>query len=467
MLKRSMLGLACIGLLAASLFAADKKPQAAPPKASAPQKAAAPRIQFQDVKLKNGLRCIISEDHSAPVYAIALTYNVGSRNEVKGRTGFAHLFEHMMFQGSQNAGKGEHMLLVEENGGTLNGSTNKDQTNYFESLPANQLDLGLFLESDRMRSLAVNQANLDNQRNAVQEERRLHVDNQPYGKTFETVDNLAYDNFAYKHSVIGSMEDLNAATVQDVQQFFKTYYAPNNVVLTLVGDFDSKVALAKIKKYFEDIPAQPQPAQPDMTEPVQTGERRATIEDAFAQFPRLNIAYKGPRGNTPDSYALDMLCDIIGGGQSSRLFQKLVKEKQLAMMINMGFNDSRGPGLVHVIVQPAPGKDMAEIEKIIYEELDRVQKEPPTKEEMAKVLAGNRTQTAQMMQTSMMRAMRLGTYSVWYNDPNLVNTTMQKYEAVTQADLVRVASSYLKDTNRTVVITMPKPKAAAAAQASK
>jgi zinc protease len=461
MLKRSMLGLACIGLLAASSFAADKKPQATT------QKGSAPKIQFQDLKLKNGLRVIISEDHSAPVYAIALTYNVGSRNEVKGRTGFAHLFEHMMFQGSQNVGKGEHMLLVEENGGIMNGSTNKDQTNYFESLPANQLDLGLFVESDRMRSLAVNQANLDNQRNAVQEERRLRMDNQPYGKTFETVDATAYDNFAYKHSVIGSMDDLNAATVDDVSKFFKTYYAPNNVVLTLVGDFDSKVAIAKIKKYFEDIPAQPQPAQPDMTEPVQTAERRATIEDAFAQFPRINIAFKGPRGNTPDAYALDMLCDIIGGGQSSRLFQKLVKEKQLAMMVNMGFNESRGNGLVHVIVQPAPGKDMAEIEKIIYEELDRVKKEPPTKEEIAKVLAGNRTQLAQMMQTSMMRAMRLGTYTVWYNDPNLVNTTMQKYETVTAADLVKVANSYFGETNRTVVTTMPKPKAAAAAQASK
>jgi zinc protease len=471
MLKRSMLGLACIGLLAAGSFAAAKKPQASAPKPTAAKaathKATAPKIQFQDVKLKNGLRVILSEDHSAPVYAIALTYNVGSRNEVKGRTGFAHLFEHMMFQGSQNVGKGEHMLLVEENGGTMNGSTNKDQTNYFESLPANQLDLGLFLESDRMRSLAVTQANLDNQRNAVQEERRLRMDNQPYGKTFEVVDSTAYDNFAYKHSVIGSMEDLNAASVDDVAKFFKTYYAPNNAILTLVGDFDSKVALAKVRKYFEDIPAQPQPPQPDMTEPVQTAERRATIEDAFAQFPRLNIAYKGPRGNTPDAYALDMLCDIIGGGQSSRLYQKLVKEKQLAMIVNMGFNDSRGPGLIHVIVQPAPGKDMAEIEKVIYEELDAVKKEPPTKEEMAKVLAGNRTQMAQRMQTSMMRAMQLGTDTVWYNDPNLINTRIQKYEAVTPADLVRVANTYFKDTNRTVVTTLPKPKAAAAAQASK
>ncbi|HEX8925449.1 MAG TPA: pitrilysin family protein, partial [Terriglobales bacterium] len=240
MLKRSMLGLACIGLLAAGSFAADKKPQAAAPKPSAAkaaaQKAAAPKIQFQDVKLKNGLRCIISEDHSAPVYAIALTYNVGSRNEVKGRTGFAHLFEHMMFQGSQNIGKGEHMLLVEENGGIMNGSTNKDQTNYFESLPANQLDLGLFLESDRMRSLNVNQANLDNQRNAVQEERRLRMDNQPYGKTFEKLDDLAYDNFTYKHSVIGSMEDLNAASLDDVKEWFRQYYGPSNAVLVLAGD---------------------------------------------------------------------------------------------------------------------------------------------------------------------------------------------------------------------------------------
>src|SRR6187455_564654 len=217
--------------------------------------------KFSDVKLKNGLRVIISEDHSAPVYSIAVTYNVGSRDERKGRTGFAHLFEHMMFKGSEQVGPGEHFMLVFNNGGNMNGTTNKDRTLYFETLPANQLDLGLFLEADRMWSLEITAENLDNQRNAVQEERRLGVDNQPYGKTFEAVEALAYENFAYEHSVIGSMDDLTAANVDDVKQFFRTYYAPNNAILSVVGDVNTKDVLAKVAKYFDRIPAQPAPAQ--------------------------------------------------------------------------------------------------------------------------------------------------------------------------------------------------------------
>src|SRR5580693_384259 len=207
-----------------------------------------PKLEFRDVKLDNGLRVILVPDHSAPVYGIDVCYNVGSRNERTGRTGFAHLFEHMMYEGSENVGKGEHFILVMNNGGGMNGTTNEDRTNYFETLPANQLDLGLFLESDRMRSLVINQANLDNQRNAVQEERRLGEDNAPYGKTFETLQDLAYDNPAYKHTTIGSMADLNAASVQDVADFFKMYYAPNNAVLVLVGDFKAEEALAKVTK---------------------------------------------------------------------------------------------------------------------------------------------------------------------------------------------------------------------------
>src|SRR5918998_181250 len=236
------------------------------------------RVDFKETTLKNGLRVITVEDHSAPVVAISITYNVGSRNERKGRTGFAHLFEHMMFKGSENIGTGEHFLLVFNNGGTMNGTTNEDRTNYFEILPANQLDLALFLEADRMKSLEITKENLDNQRNAVQEERRLGVDNQAYGKSQEKLDELAYDNFAYEHSVIGSMADLSAAAVEDVAAFFKTYYAPNNAVLTLVGAFKTDEALAKIRSSFESIPRQPDPPPVDMTEPEQKAERRATVD---------------------------------------------------------------------------------------------------------------------------------------------------------------------------------------------
>src|SRR5690242_21776813 len=314
-----------------------------------------PHLNFTDQRLDNGLRVIIAPDHTAPVFAIAVTYNVGSHSEHPGRTGFAHLFEHMMFQGSKNVGKGEHMILIENNGGDMNGTTNEDRTNYFEMLPKNQLDLALFLESDRMRSLAVNQANLDNQRNAVQEERRLGIDNQPYGKAYLEIDNLAYDNFAYKHSVIGSMADLNAASLADLKDFFRIYYAPNNAVLTLVVDLDPAVALEKVKKYFSAIPRQPTPAQPDMTEGEHYGERRETIHDPLARLPMVIVSYHIPAGNTPDNYSLQVLGDILGQGESSRFYQHLVKEQQLATEVQVQADARRGPSLFYVMAVPRPG----------------------------------------------------------------------------------------------------------------
>src|SRR5436853_1728590 len=280
-------------------------------------------VTYKETKLKNGLRVITVEDHSAPVIAIDITYNVGSRNERPGRTGFAHLFEHMMFKGSENVGTGEQYYLIFNNGGTMNGTTNEDRTTYFEALPSNQLDLALFIEADRMRSLVINKANLDNQRNAVQEERRLGVDNQPYGQSSEVQQGLIYDNFAYKHTVIGSMEDLNAATVEDVASFFKMYYAPNNAVLTLLGDFKTVDALKRIKQNFEKIPRQPEPPGVDMTEPEQKAERRSSVDDALARLPQVDIAFKAVPGNTADFYALQVLSASLQSGQSSRFYQAL------------------------------------------------------------------------------------------------------------------------------------------------
>ena len=418
-------------------------------------------IKFTDVKLKNGLRVILSEDHSAPTYSISVTYNVGSRDERPGRTGFAHLFEHMMFQGSENVGKGEHFILIQNNGGSMNGTTNQDRTNYFQTLPANQLDLGLFLEADRMKSLVINKPNLDNQRNAVQEERRLGVDNQPYGKVFETILDTAYDNFAYKHSTIGSMKDLDAATLEDVSDFFRIYYAPNNAVLVLVGDFNTADALARVKKYFEVIPAQPAPKPPDMTEPAQTAERRTSLEDSFAQAPRLDIVYKIPQADTPDWYALNVLGQILGSGQSSRLYQKLVKEKEMAVQIGGGAQERRGPSLGSFVVIARPGKDLAEAEKAVYEEIERIKNEPVADWEMQKVRLGVKRQRVQQLQSTLSRAIVLGQYAVYYNDPNLVNTIEGKIAAVTKEDIQRVAKKYLVDTSRTVVTTIPKPKAGA------
>src|SRR5439155_7312639 len=314
------------------------------------------RVDLKDTRLANGLRVITVEDHSAPVIAVAVTYNVGSRNEKQGRTGFAHLFEHMMFQGSENVGKSEHFMLIQNNGGTMNGTTNEDRTNYFEALPANQLELALYLESDRMRSLVVNQENLDNQRNVVQEERRIGLDNAAYGKSGEIQQELMYDNFAYKHDTIGSMADLNAASVADVQAFFKMYYAPNNAVLTLVGDFRTADAMATVKKYFENIPRQPDPTPPDMTEPEQKAERRTSVDDVLARAMRVSIAYKTLPGNTADFYALQVLANALGGGggfgggggASSRLYQKLVREKEMVTGINASAQETRGVGGFYV-----------------------------------------------------------------------------------------------------------------------
>jgi zinc protease len=419
-------------------------------------------VAFKEFRLKNGLRVILAEDRSAPTYSICVTYNVGSRDERPGRTGFAHLFEHMMFQGSENVGKGEHFILVQNNGGSANGTTNAERTNYFETLPANQLELGIFLEADRMRALNITQANLDNQRQTVQEERRQRFDNRPYGKTYESVIETAFDNFAYRHSVIGSMKDLNAATVQEAVDFFRTYYAPNNAVLSLVGDFQTDAALSLIRKYFENIPAQPAPAAPEVAEPEQKTERRKVMEDAFAQAPRLDIVYKAPPGNTPDWYALSVLGHVLSGGVSSRLHQKLIKDKEVALSASAGPDERRGPSLFWFSITARPGTDLTTLEKLVYEEIERLQNEEIADWEIGKVQMQLRRQRAQQRYSTRGRANALGHYAVYYNDPQLINSTQDKYNQVTRADLQRVAQTYLRESQRTVVTTLPKPAAAKA-----
>jgi predicted Zn-dependent peptidase len=418
-------------------------------------------VDFKETTLKNGLRVITVEDHDAPVIAVSVNYNVGSRDERRGRTGFAHLFEHMMFKGSENVGTGEHFFLIFNNGGNMNGTTSEDRTVYFEALPSNQLDLGLYLEADRMRSLASNitKENLDNQSNAVQEERRLGVDNQPYGLSGEKQQELLYDNFAYKHSVIGSMEDLNAATVDDVVQFFKTYYAPNNAVLVVVGDFNTKDALARIAKNFEAIPRQPNPPAVDMTEPEQTAERRLTLDDGLARLPRVDLAFKAVAGNTADFYALQVLSAALQSGQSSRLYQKLVKEKELVTNVGGFVDEKRGPGALYTFATVRPGKDAAATEAAIYEEIERLKKEPIADWELQKAKNATRRNFFGGLESSLSRAITLSQYAVFYNDPNLINTRVDKVAAVTKEDVQRVANKYLRDTNRTVVVTMPKAKA--------
>jgi predicted Zn-dependent peptidase len=414
-----------------------------------------PRVDFNQTILPNGLKVLFVEDHSAPVIAVSVVYDVGSRNEREGLTGFAHLFEHMMFKGSQNVGDGEHFFQVFSNGGTMNGSTNADVTLYYETLPANQLELALFLEGDRMRSLAITQEKLDNQRKAVQEERRLRLDNQPYGKADERFGELMYDNFAYKHSVIGSMADLNAASVADVAKFFKTYYAPNNAVLTVVGDFKRGTAEQLVRKYFASIPSQDAPPAVDLSEPEQKSERRETMADPLARMAQVQIGYKTGTGNEPDQDALQILSTVLQGGNSSRLYQKLTKEKELVVDVG-GFVDRRiGPSALLIGATVRPGRKVEDVEAAIYAEIDNLQQQPISAAELEKAKTASRLSYLQQIRSSQTRAILLGTYAVKFKDPNLVNTRLDRINAVTAADVQKVAQRYLQAKNRTVVIAKP------------
>ncbi len=418
---------------------------------AAPAKPTTGQVEFKEHTLKNGLRVQLSEDHTAPVVAVHVTYDVGSRNERPGRTGFAHLFEHMMFKGSENVGNGEHFYQVFTQGGSMNGTTSSDRTVYFETMPAHQLELALFLEADRMRSLAITQANLDNQRNAVQEERRQRMDNQPYGKAFERHQALMYDNFAYKHSTIGSMEDLNAATVEDVAEFFKTYYAPNNAVLTVVGDFNSATALSLIDKYFAGIPRQPSPPSVDVAEPAQKAERRDSMDDPLARLSRVYIGYKAAPGNTPDYFALEVLATVLQDGQSSRLYKTLVRDKQLSVGAGAFVLEQRGLSPFYVIATVMPGKKPEDVEASIYAEIERIQKEPIADWELTKALNGARVNYYSGIGSAQSRAAALGINKVFYNDANVLNTYIKSIRAVTKADVQRVANRYLQPGNRTVL----------------
>jgi predicted Zn-dependent peptidase len=424
-----------------------------------------PSIRFTDATLPNGLRVIISEDHSAPVFSISVHYKVGSRDERKGRTGFAHLFEHMMFKGSENVGPGEHFMQVFTAGGSMNGTTNKDRTLYFETLPSNQLDLGIFLEADRMKSLEITKDNLDNQRNAVQEERRQGLDNQPYGKSNELIDELAYDNPAYEHSVIGSMEDLNAASVEDVASFFKMYYAPNNAVLVIVGDVDPKATLEKVRKAFGGIPSQPAPPKVDLTEPPQKGERRQTLEDGLARLARVAIAYKVPARLTADDDAIQVLGTVLSSGRSSRLYQQIVREQQLSPGPFAGRDPSIGPGLFFVQATVTPGKTTEALEKAMLQEVEKLKTAPIEPWELEKARSNAKRSVVGGLTSSLTRANQLAEFAASYGDPGLINQRVDRISKVTAADVQRVARTYFTADNRTVVITVPKAAAGSKGEA--
>ena len=418
--------------------------------------ATTPTVKFTDTRLRNGLRVIIAEDHTAPVFSLAVAYNVGSRNERIGRTGFAHLFEHMMFKGSENVGAGEHLYTILSYGGSVNGTTNKERTLYFETMPANQLDAALFLEADRMRSLAVTKENLDNQRNAVQEERRLRIDNRPYGRADEAMEDIAFDNFAYKHSVIGSMDDLNAASVDDVTAFFKTYYAPNNAILAIAGDVNAAATLERVRSGFETIPEQPQPPPVDVGQPAQDKERRLEIEDPLARVPRVDIGYRIPSSLSPDDDALDVLAEILGSGRSSRFNEHIVREKQFAVSARAFVPSSRGPRLLSIEATPTPGTPLDRLEQAIYSEIDGIKAGPVAEPEIEKARNVARRRFTGGLGSSLSVARTLAEFTLLYGDPGTINTRWERLSKFSAADVQRVARQYLTPENRTVIVTLPK-----------
>lgn len=414
-------------------------------------------LKLEQYTLDNGLRVVLNQDNAAPVVTVAVYYDVGSRNEREGRTGFAHLFEHMMFQGSENVKKAEHFQFVSNAGGTMNGTTNTERTNYFEALPANQLPLGLWLESDRMRSLAVTQENLDNQRNAVQEEKRLG-ENQPFGQVFDQLMPMIYKNFANAHSVIGSMEDLNAATVEDVQNFFRINYAPNNAVLVISGAFEPTEAKSQVSKYFATIPKQPKPPAIDVTEPAEVAMKYKQFTDKLAPFPAFIMAWKIPQRNTPDHNALALAGKIISEGESSRLYQKLVKGDESVLQLVSFTDERRGPSGFLIFAIPKPGTDLSKIRDTIGSEIRDIAANGATAEEMQKLHNNLINDAVRARQSSLGRAQSIAEFALFDGDPTLINSELDELLRITPAQIKEAVNKYLNTDNSVLLDIVPAGK---------
>jgi zinc protease len=436
--------------------------------ATTPSQPAAPvalNIPVEYQKLDNGLKVVLSPDHTAPVATVAVYYGIGFRVEPRDRTGFAHLFEHLMFQGSNNLGKMEFIKLVQSNGGILNGSTRFDFTNYFEIVPAHTLETMLWAEADRMRSLAINQENLKNQQEVVKNEVRVNVLNQPYGG-FPWLDLPQYANVNWynAHNFYGDLSDLDAATLEDSANFFKTYYAPNNAVLAITGDFDSAQALSWVRQYFGGIPAQPQPPRPDISEPRQTEERRHTKVDDKATRPALAIGYHAPPQNTPEYYALGLIDQILASGNDSWLHQELVQERGLTGEVSSSVNalgnmfNIDGPTLYMTWLFHDRDKTADQILGALDEQIARLQNTP--------VDAATLTRARVKMRSSLYdeleglfgfgRADLLASFALFDDDPSKINRIEQEFARVTPELIQRTAQEYLRPTNRTVLTVVPK-----------
>ena len=419
-------------------------------------------IEFEDYSLENGLRVLLAEHHGAPVVTVNLWYNVGSRNERVGRSGIAHLFEHMMFEGSENVPKRDHPRLIQRAGGSNNGTTNSGRTNYFETLPANRLNLGLWLEADRMRSLAINKENLDNQREVVKEERRRSYDNQPYATAFLEGSTLLYDStdcFAYAHSTIGSMDDLNAAEVEELQAFFDLYYAPNNATLAVVGDFDPAEAKRLIELYFGDIPRGQDPPSVECSYGFDVGPRSRVWEDQLANLPAVIVAYRVPPHAHPDTPALQLLGTILGTGESSRFNRAMVRESKTALQALAQIDSRRGPGMFLTLAIANQGIEADTLEQQLQGEVARIVREGVSDQEIDKARNDFRAGHIFGMQTSSQIADRLQHYAHYHDSIDDIHSDLERYMAVTAEALRDVAAKYLVEQNSYVITIVPKAAA--------
>ena len=419
-----------------------------------------PVVSFSDERLPNGLRLIVAEDHLAPVVAVNVWYDVGSKHEAPGKTGFAHLFEHVMFQGSAHVGKSEHMALVQAAGGTLNGTTWLDRTNYFETLPSHQLELALWLEADRMGTLldALSQENLDNQRDVVKNEKRWSYDNRPYGTWVHKLFAHAYpEGHPYHHPTIGSMEDLDAASLDDVRHFFETYYVPNNAVLSVVGDCEHDQVRAWVDRYFGAIPANPAiPPVPDLSLPPVIGEEKREVVEEKVPLPRVCFAFRSPAFGDPRLDALDVATQLLAGGKSARLTRRLVRDERIAQDVMIATVPAVGGASVLLgYATVRPGVDVAAVEAAYLEELAKLAAEPPSEDEMVRARALTEADELGALARVEERADRLSMYATLFDDPGMVNTVLPRYLSVTAEQVRAAAEAVFRADNRVVLTYLP------------
>jgi zinc protease len=415
-----------------------------------------PRLDYTMTTLPNGLTVVFLEDHSTPIVHLQMWYHVGSKNERAGRTGFAHFFEHMMFKGSKNVEPEGHPSYISSVGGQSNAYTNEDATVFWETVPAQYLPLVLWLEADRMASLRIDEKAFKNEREVVKEERRMRIENQPYGRLQEIIADQTFTVHPYKHPVIGSMKDLDAASVEDVREFFQTYYVPNNATAVLVGDFDSKEALALVTQYLGRVPKSERPVPRDIPkEPKQTREKRVTLHDEWP-LPAVVVAHHITSDGNPDSYPLHIASKILSDGQSSRIYRKLVYEKQIALAAFGGGNIIEDPNLFFAVAIVQPGHTTEEATNALIAELDKLRNEPISAAELQQAKNQFARDYILQRESNQSKAEQLGHAVVIHNDIKTADDEFDIFQRMTVADVQRVARTYFTPESRTVITILPK-----------